>query len=98
MAYATTNPPLLVQSQPIAAQRTFLYVSTHARAVAVASTHITNPKDLGMKVGDSVYIGETTAASANDSTDISLLSHHMVREVGSTYVILNVGMLISSAS
>lgn len=98
MAYATTNPPILVQHQPIAHQRAWLYVSTHTRAVVVASTHITNGADLGMKVGDTIHVGETTAASANAATDIFRLSLHQVRTVSSTFVVLSAGLLLSSAS
>lgn len=99
-AYNSTTPntPMLVQHQPIAGQRQWLYVSTHTRAVAVSSTHITDGAKLGMKVGDSVFVGETTAASANAATDISLLSHHVARTVASTYVVLSAGWLVSSAS
>lgn len=98
--YDSTSPntPVLTVNQPIGSQRSWLYASTHARAVVVASTHITDGQKLGMKVGDSVFVGETTAASANAATDISLLSHHVVRTVSSTYVVLSAGYLISSAS
>ncbi len=98
MAYSTSNPPLLTDSQPIASQRSWLYVSSHTRAVVVASTHFTDAGKRGMKVGDSVYVGETTAADANSASDISLFSHHTVRTVASTYAILSAGWLISSAS
>ena len=98
--YSSTSPntPVLTVNQPIGSQRAWLYVSTHARAVVVASTHITDGLALGMKTGDSIYVGESTAAAANSASDISLFSHHTVRTVASTYVTLSAGWLISSAS
>ena len=98
--YSSTSPntPVLTVNQPIGSQRAWLYVSTHARAVVVASTHITDGLALGMKKGDSVYVGESTAAAANSASDINLLSHHVARTVASTYVTLSEGWLISSAS
>lgn len=96
MAYSTTNPPLLVGDQPIAANRTWIYTSSHARAVVVASTHITDGKDLGMKAGDHMYVNETGAS--NSASDTDRTSFHRVTAVASTYVTLNVGTLISSAS
>ena len=98
MAYSTSYPPLLTNTQPIASQRQWLYVSSHDRTVVVSSTHITNGKDLGMKVGDLVQVGLSTAADANSATDISVVSQHFVRTVASTYVVLSAGLMISSAS
>jgi hypothetical protein len=102
MAYAahnttSPNPPLLVGDQPIAGPRTFQYTSSHTRAVVVASTHITDGKTLGMKVGDHIYVHETSVNS-NESSDIERTSFHRVTRVESTWVTLNIGALMSSAS
>lgn len=98
--YSSTSPnvPMLTHTQPINSQRQWLYVSTHDRVVVVSSTHITDGRALGMKVGDLVQIGLSTAADANSATDISVVSEHFVRIVGSTYVTLSAGLMISSAS
>lgn len=102
MAYArfdssSPNVPLLVGDQPIAGPKSWVYTSSHARSVVVASTHITDGKDLGMGVGDSIYVHETSVAS-NESSDIARTSFHRVSAVSATWVTLNVGALISSAS
>ena len=99
-AYSTTSPnvPLLKGDQPIAGPRVWEYISTHARAVVVASTHITDGQALGMKVGDAFYVSETTTAAANSASDGGILSVHRVVTVASTYVVLSAGVLISSAS
>ena len=99
-AYDSTTPnvPMLTGDQPIAGARTWEYFSTHTRAVVVASTHITDGSKLGMKVGDEFYVSETTTAAANSASDGGILSVHRVTTVASTYVVLSIGVLISSAS
>jgi len=107
MAYAKSgstsgaNPPLLVGDQPIAGPKNWVYISTDTRAVAVSSTHITDGKALGMKVGDNFYCHETDTSGVYGSTGASSIartSYHRVTAVNSTWVTLNVGTLISSAS
>lgn len=102
MAYAKSgsssgaNPPMLMGDQPITVTRSWLYNSSHARAVVVASTHFTDGQALGMKAGDQVFVGETNASNA--SSDVIRTSFHRVSAVASTYVTLSAGVLISSAS
>lgn len=100
MAYATTNPPVLTHTQPIAGPgKVWAYYSTHTRAVAVSSTFgFSNAGNLGIKKGDLFIVSETTAADANNSSDGGITSLHRVIEAGSTYTILSAGLLISSAS
>lgn len=89
MAYSTSNPPRLTGDQPIAGLRKWQYVSTHTQAAVGTSDHISNGKDLGMKVGDTVtVIGSTTYTR----------SEHSVTAVASTYTSLTTGLLVSSAS
>jgi hypothetical protein len=95
MAYApfnstgTPNPFRLEDSQPIAGQRKWQYVSTHTQATVGTSDFWSDGKDLGAKVGDTVtVIGSTTYVR----------SEHSVTAVGSTYTSLSAGLLISSAS
>lgn len=95
-ASSNPNPPLLTGTQPIAGVRNWVYVSSHARAVVVASTHITDGKQLGIKIGDQMDVWET--GTSNASSDVSRISRHRVTEVQSTYMTLNVGILTSSAS
>ena len=99
-AYNTTSPnvPMLTGEQPIAGGRSWQYFSSHARAVVVASTHITDGQALGIKVGDKFFVSETTTAAANSASDGGILSVHRVTTVASTYMVLSVGVLISSAS
>ena len=98
--YDSTSPnvPALTHSQPINGARTWEYFSTHTRAVVVASTHITDGQKLGMKVGDKFFVSETTTAAANSASDGGINSVHRVITVASTYVVLSIGVLISSAS
>lgn len=96
MAYASSNPPLLVQSQPIASQRKWLYVSTHDSSDVASSSHITDGRDRGMKVGDMVFVGVTTASGANNATDISTMYTHVVRTAAATAISMSAGMLVSS--
>lgn len=77
MAYVTSNPPLL-QTQPIAAARTWLYRSTDAATDVRVSGYITNGGALGMKVGDLVQVVDTDASP----NDVYLMS---VVTVSSTY-------------
>lgn len=94
MAYAaynstTPNPVRLDHVQPIAGQRKWQYVSSHTQAEVGTSDFISDGLNLGMKVGDTVtVIGSTTYVR----------SEHAVRAVGSTYVSLSAGLLVSSAS
>ncbi|QKJ88018.1 hypothetical protein PMPD1_3085 [Paramixta manurensis] len=54
MAYATTNPPSLLQDRVMGGGAVWSYISADARAAVVASGYFTNGKQLGMKVGDVV--------------------------------------------
>lgn len=91
MAYSSTNRPLLTGSQPIAGPRSWVYKSTHTQAAVGTSDHISEADagKLGMAVGDEVTVmGSTTY----------VVSKHAVAAVGTTYVSLSAGLLVSSAS
>jgi hypothetical protein len=89
MAYDTGNPPHLRGDQPVAAPRQWAYRSTHTQAEVGTSDFINNGSAIGMAVGDSIFnYGSTTY----------LVSHHAIRALGSTFVTLSAGHLISSAS
>lgn len=59
MAYATTNPPQLVQSAIAGFGQRWRYESADAAADADTDGYFTNAQDLGMKVGDIVEVVDT---------------------------------------
>jgi hypothetical protein len=91
----TPNVPHLMGSQPIAGPRQWAYVSTHTRAECTAANFFTDALDLGIKVGDSMYVWES---SSNSLADTIRMSHHNWTVVSATASELGVGHLISSAS
>ena len=61
MPYATTNPPSKISSGPIAgAGQIWYYSSTDALAAVNTAGYITNGGELGMKVGDTVTVNDST--------------------------------------
>lgn len=54
MAYATTNPPALLQDRVMGGGAVWSYISPDARATVVGAGYFTNGKSLGMKLGDVV--------------------------------------------
>lgn len=81
MAYSTANPPQLINSGiGRATRQIWLYVSADAAATVDTTNYITNGGDLGLKVGDIVYVVNTTgnittmhqvSATGNGTTDIN---------------------------
>jgi hypothetical protein len=61
MAYATTNPPILVSQGIGGAGREWTYASTDALATVRVSGYFTNGYDLGMRAGDKITIIDTDA-------------------------------------
>jgi hypothetical protein len=59
MAYSTSNPPRRVSSGAIGGNSVWHYSSADAKATVVAAGYITNAKELGMKVGDTVHVFDT---------------------------------------
>jgi hypothetical protein len=59
MAYAVTNPPSQVTHALGSGKNIWIYVSADAKATVVAAGYITNAVQLGMKVGDLVYVYDT---------------------------------------
>jgi len=74
MAYSTTNPPkLLVPSFTDGAQASiWTYASTDAASVVRVTNYFTDGDDLGMKVGDIVFVIDT---------DTNLTTSHVVEDV-----------------
>lgn len=86
MAYSTSNPPkLMVQALAGQGPSIWSYSSTDAAAVVDAANYITNGGDLGLKVGDIVFVVDTDAspvittmhqvsATGNGTTDLNDLT------------------------
>ncbi len=54
MAYATSNPPALLQDRIMGGGAVWSYISADARATVVGSGYFSNGRSLGMKLGDVV--------------------------------------------
>lgn len=107
MAYApytsaTPNTPVLLAAQPIAWGSTqsstlgvapqgggnlWIYGSTHTVATVATSDFISDGRALGMKANDLLIVNSSVGTGFT-----------RVTAVGSTYVSLSLGLLISSAS
>jgi len=59
MAYAVTNPPRRMVGGLGNSLSAWQYVSADAKATVVGAGYITNAVQLGMKVGDLVYVYDT---------------------------------------
>lgn len=78
MAYATSNPPALLQDRIGGGGAAWSYSSADPIATVTAASYITNGQALGLKVGDSVvvydmdtpmsYIAFVSAVSAAGAT------------------------------
>jgi|AGTN01.3.fsa_nt_gi hypothetical protein len=60
MAYETTNPPRVIVSAGIAGPAIWLYRDGDAHTDVDAAGYFTNGKQLGMKVGDILYVQNDT--------------------------------------
>lgn len=76
MAYATSNPPALMMDRIGGGNAVWSYASTDALATVDGAGYITNGGALGMKVGDIVFVNDTTNG---------ITSTHRVITVSSTY-------------
>lgn len=62
MAYATTNPPqLLVPRMGTSGTALWAYTSTDVHTDVDATDYFSNGYDLGMKVGDIVFVSKSSA-------------------------------------
>ena len=61
MAYATTNPPACVAVAPGGGPQLWIYNSADVHTDVDAADYFSNGAALGMKVGDMVLVGKTTA-------------------------------------
>jgi len=60
MAYSASNPPVKV-AQGVGGPALWIYNSADVHTDVDASDYFTNGYDLGMKVGDHVIVGKTSA-------------------------------------
>lgn len=71
MAYSTSNPPkLLVASLADQNPSVWTYESTDAATVVDGDGYISNGDDLGLKVGDVVFVTDTDASPRIMTTHI----------------------------
>lgn len=61
MAYVTTNPPVCVTPRMGSGPALWMYNSTDIHTTVAGAGYFTNGYDLGMKVGDMVLVGKTSA-------------------------------------
>jgi hypothetical protein len=61
MAYSASNPPACVSARVGSGPALWIYNSADVHTDVDASQYFTNGKKLGMKVGDHVIVGKTTA-------------------------------------
>jgi hypothetical protein len=61
MAYSASNPPVCVSARVGSGPALWIYNSADVHTDVDASQYFTNGKKLGMKVGDHVIVGKTTA-------------------------------------
>lgn len=80
MSYATTNPPAKVTDTLTGGPQMWIYSSTDDDNTVIAASYITNAQALGMRVGDLVYIWDSTTPKG------SLAYVSAVASTGSTMV------------
>lgn len=61
MAYSVSNPPVCVTPRIGSGPALWIYNSADIHTDVDASQYFTNGKKLGMRVGDHVIVGKTTA-------------------------------------
>lgn len=85
MAYSTSNPPALLSQSVGGDFRVWRYRSTDDAATVDGANYFTNGGDLGLKVGDIVWVTDTDAspvittlhqvsATGNGTTDLNNLT------------------------
>ena len=65
MAYATTNPPHMLTSCIGGGPALWMYNSTDVHTTVAGADYFSNGDALGMKVGDAVIVGKTSATIGN---------------------------------
>lgn len=73
MAYATSNPPVLV-TQGIAGFRIWKYESVDAATLVRVSGYFTNGWQLGMRANDIVFVTDTDTSNTTTIHTVNLAS------------------------
>lgn len=63
MAYSSDNPPICVKSTASGGVQVWAYNSTDAHALVAGPDYFANGYALGMRAGDHVHVGNTSAPS-----------------------------------
>jgi hypothetical protein len=90
MAYATSNPPVLVSQTIAGGPKQWVYSSVDADSLVQVSGYFSNGYDLGMRAGDTVMVID------NDASPIAVV-HHVVVSATTTAVDLDDGVAVSGA-
>jgi len=95
MAYSTSNPPSLTSFGPLTAAssvvgaRTWVYSSSDSAGTVSAANYFTNAGQLGLKIGDLIFVYDST----NKQTTTSI-----ILTVGSTVDTMSSGVVVGSTS
>jgi len=89
MAYATSNPPILISQGIGGVGKMFFYASTDAQADVDAAGYFTDGYDRGMRAQDHIIAVDTDASPIASSL-------HMVNAATSTSVDLNNGVAVTA--
>jgi len=91
MAYATSNPPILVRHGVAAKGQRWVYQSTDNASTVAGSKYFSNGQALGMKVNDIVEVTDTDASPA-------AVTFHIVTAVASDGVTVSAGSDVGIAA
>jgi hypothetical protein len=61
MAYSVSNPPVCLSARIGSGPALWIYNSADVHGTVAGAAYFSNGKKLGMKVGDHVVVGKTTA-------------------------------------
>lgn len=91
MAYATTNPPYLINQAIGGGRKMWAYSSSDATATVDAAGYFTNGWDLGIRANDLLILHDTTTGIVSTLTCLSATS-------GSTTVDFGNGTTVGSTT
>jgi hypothetical protein len=89
MAYSTSSPPTLMSGPLTGAGKVWMYRSTDSTSAVDDSGYFTNGYDLGMRVGDLVYVFDT------DTSDTMSLHRVTVANTTGSVTISTTGVSIT---
>jgi len=90
MAYAVTNPPALMSTSPLTGPgKHWSYRSTDVATDVDAVGYFTNGYDLGMRVGDIVWVFDT------DTNDVMTIHRVITATVGGAVTVSQTGLTVT---